>query len=352
LLRWFNYHLAQAGHPRRVKNFGRDVKDSECYTVLLNQINPKKCDRSALDMKNSMDRAGRVLKNAKNCGVKVFIKPKNIVEGNERLNLAFTASVFNHMPGLDPITDEEEKEFAGLMDDDEGDMREERAFRMWINTLGIGDVYINNLFEDCRDGLVLLKVLDKLQPGIVSWKKVEKKPKNKFKKIANCNYVVVLGKSLKFSLVATGGSDIVDANKMLILGLVWQMMRFNTIQFLNKLAKKTGKSLEDKDIIEWANRKVATQSSGLQISKFNDPVLEDGIFLLDLLAAVGGPIVDPDIVTEGDSDEDKLLNARYAISIARKLGCTIFLLPEDIVEVRSKMIMTFIAAVMMADFQK
>merc|ERR1712154_735535 len=178
---------------------------------------------------------------------------------------------------------------------------------------------------------------DKLQPGIVSWKKVEKKPKNKFKKIANCNYVVVLGKSLKFSLVATGGSDITDVN---------------TIQFLNKLAKKTGKSLEDKDIIEWANRKVATQSSGLQIARFNDPVLEDGIFLLDLLAAVGGPIVDPEIVTEGDTDEDKLLNARYAISIARKLGCTIFLLPEDIVEVRSKMIMTFIAAVMMADLQK
>jgi len=336
-----------------VKNFGKDVKDSECYTVLLNQINPKKCDRSALDMKNVTERAGKVLRNAKNCGVKVFIKPKNIVEGNERLNLAFTASVFNHMPGLDPVTEEEEKEFAGLMDDDEGDMREERAFRMWINTLGIGDVYINNLFEDCRDGLVLLKVMDKLQPGIVSWKKVEKKPKNKFKKISNCNYVVVLGKSLKFSLVSTGGSDITDANKKLILGLVWQMMRFNTVQFLNKLAKKTGRSLEDKDIIQWANDKVAGYADGqkMQISRFNDPVLEDGIYLLDLLAAVGGPIVDPDIVTEGGNDEDKLLNARYAISIARKLGCTIFLLPEDIVEVRSKMIMTFIAAVMMKSLQ-
>merc|ERR1712154_230221 len=137
----------------------------------------------------------------------------------------------------------EQKDLAGLMDDDAGDMREERAFRMWINTLGIGDVYINNLFEDCRDGLVLLKVLDKLQPGIVSWKKVEKKPKNKFKKISNCNYVVVLGKSLKFSLVATGGSDIVDANKMLVLGLVWQMMRFNTIQFLTSWPKRLANRL-------------------------------------------------------------------------------------------------------------
>jgi hypothetical protein len=32
------------------------------------------------------------------------------------------------------------------------------------------------------------------------------------------------------------------------------------------------------------------------------------------------------------------MNAKYAISIARKLGATIFALPEDIVEVKSKMV--------------
>lgn len=33
------------------------------------------------------------------------------------------------------------------------------------------------------------------------------------------------------------------------------------------------------------------------------------------------------------ADEDKKLNATYIISVARKLGCSIFLLPEDIIEV-------------------
>lgn len=33
-------------------------------------------------------------------------------------------------------------------------------------------------------------------------------------------------------------------------------------------------------------------------------------------------------------DEKKKLNATYIISVARKLGCSIFLLPEDIMEVR------------------
>lgn len=33
------------------------------------------------------------------------------------------------------------------------------------------------------------------------------------------------------------------------------------------------------------------------------------------------------------ADEDKKMNATYIISVARKLGCSIFLLPEDIMEV-------------------
>jgi len=33
------------------------------------------------------------------------------------------------------------------------------------------------------------------------------------------------------------------------------------------------------------------------------------------------------------ADQEKKMNATYIISIARKLGCSIFLLPEDITEV-------------------
>jgi plastin-1 len=36
LIRWFNYHLKNAGHDRRVANFGKDVQDAINYTVLLN----------------------------------------------------------------------------------------------------------------------------------------------------------------------------------------------------------------------------------------------------------------------------------------------------------------------------
>ena len=67
-----------------------------------------------------------------------------------------------------------------MLDDDIEGSREERAFRFWINSLGLEDVFISNLYEEARDGVVLLKVIDKIAPGSVDWKKVALKPKNMF----------------------------------------------------------------------------------------------------------------------------------------------------------------------------
>jgi hypothetical protein len=36
--------------------------------------------------------------------------------------------------------------------------------------------------------------------------------------VENCNYAVVIGKGMKFSLVGIGGTDIYDGNKTLTLG--------------------------------------------------------------------------------------------------------------------------------------
>jgi len=286
-----------------------------------------------------------VVTNAGNIGANVFIKPQDIIAGNEKLNLAFTAQLFNTCPGLDPLEDGEEKQLAGLMDDDAGDSREERAFRMWINTLGLNDLYINNLFEDCHDGLTLLKVIDKIEPGTVHWNKVEMKPNNKFKKLSNCNYAVVLGKQLKMSVVNLGGADIVDRNKKLILGFAWQLMRHHMLKFLASMSVK-GKQVNDKDILDWCNQTVAATGKKEQIVGFSDQEIAKGKYFIYLIAGIREDIVDWTLVTDGNTDDEKLLNAKYAISLARKIGAVIFLLPEDIVEVRPKMCLTFGAGAM------
>jgi plastin-1 len=349
LLRWFNYHLKRANH-KKIHNFSGDVRDSDAYTTLLNQIAPNTCDLAALKDTDMGERAKKVLGNATKLNVKCFIKPRDIVSGNGKLNLIFTAAIFNQCPGLDPLTDDETKK-AGLLDDDKGDSREERMFRMWINSLGIDDLYVNSLYQDCRDGLVLLKVLDKVEPGIVSWSKVEKNPNNKFKKIANCQYAVVLGKQLKFSLVGIQGADFEEAkNPKLLLAFVWQLMRYHTFKFLAETQKKKfgGKNVTEQDVIDWANGLVKTQgrNKDLQMGSLNDSVLASGLYFIDLLHAINPKIVDWDVVTKGDNKESALLNCKYVISVARKLGATIFCLPEDINECKPKMITTLLASCM------
>jgi len=204
------------------------------------------------------------------------------------------------------------------------------------------------LFDDCKDGLVLLKVIDFISPGSVSWNKVEKQPNNKFKKVSNDNYAVDLGKKMKFSLVGIGGSDIVDGNKKLLLAFVWQLMRFHTLKFLAEVQKKKfgGKEVTDEMIIQWANDQVSSQNRGNSIKSLNDSSLCNGLFFIDLLASINEKVIDWDFVKKTGTKEDNLLNAKYVISVARKLGATIFLLPEDIVEVKPKMILTLLASCM------
>ena len=49
-------------------------------------------------------------------------------------------------------------------------------------------------------------------------------------------------------------------------------------------------------------------------------------------------------MTKGETDEEKENNAKYLISIARKLGATIFLVWEDIPKVNYKMILVLVCS--------
>ncbi|CAK9165472.1 unnamed protein product [Ilex paraguariensis] len=216
LLKWMNFHLKKAGYKKPVTNFSSDLKDGEAYAYLLNVLAPEHCSPATLDAKDPAERANLVLEHAERMDCKRYLTPKDIVEGSPNLNLAFVAQIFHQRNGLS--TDSKKISFAEMMTDDEQISREERCFRLWINSLGIAS-YVNNLFEDVRNGWTLLEVLDKVSPGSVNWKHATKPPiKMPFRKVENCNQVVRIGKQLKLSLVNVAGNDIVQGNKKLLLG--------------------------------------------------------------------------------------------------------------------------------------
>ncbi|GAA5814606.1 Fimbrin, actin-bundling protein [Mucor flavus] len=345
LLRWFNYHLKAAGWERRVKNFSKDVADGENYTVLLNQLKPEQCSRAPLQERDLHRRAEMILDNAEKINCRKYLTPTALVAGNPKLNLAFVAHLFNTHPGLEPLSEEEAPEIEEF--DAEGE-REARMFTLWLNSLNV-DPGVYNLFEDLQDGLVLLQAFEKVAPGSVNWRMVGKKqPLSRFKQIENCNYAVLLGQELRFSLVGIQGADIVDGQKTLTLGLTWQLMRENIIHTLQSLTKG-GRSVSDQDLVRWANETVQRGGKQSKMTSFKDRGLSTGIFFLDVLNGIKPGYVDYNLVTSGRTEEDAFNNAKLAISIARKLGATIFLVPEDIVEVRAKMNLTFIGSLMQVD---
>lgn len=351
LLKWMNFHLSKAGYKKPITNFSTDLKDGEAYAYLLNVLAPEFCNPTTLETRDPIQRAQMVLDHAEKMNCKRYITPKDIVDGSTNLNLAFVAHIFHHRNGL--TMDTNKISFAEMMLDDDQVSREERCFRLWINSLGT-ETYVNNVFEDVRTGWVLLEVLDKVSPGSVQWKKATKPPiRMPFRKVENCNQVVTIGKELNFSLVNVAGSDIVQGNKKLILAFLWQLMRFNMLQLLKNLRfSSEGKELTDVDILNWANSKVKKSGRQSQMESFKDKNLSSGRFFLELLSAVEPRVVNWNLVTRGVTDEEKKLNATYIISVARKLGCSIFLLPEDIIEVNQKMLLTLTASIMYWSLQQ
>lgn len=67
-------------------------------------------------------------------------------------------------------------------------------------------------------------MFDKVKPGSVDWRLVNKDPKSRFKQVENTNYAVVLGKSFKFSLVGIKGADLTDGVKNLTLGMSFALI--------------------------------------------------------------------------------------------------------------------------------
>lgn len=125
LNRWFNHHLEKSGSSRRASNFGRDLADSELYVQLMHRIAPKKVfieDVKAIlsvpadSQDGLLQRARMVADLAKRLGCQEFASPEDVVQGNSRLNFAFTATLFNKYIGLTLVSDDEVRNLRDHLD--------------------------------------------------------------------------------------------------------------------------------------------------------------------------------------------------------------------------------------------
>ena len=105
------------------------------------------------------------------------------------------------------------------------------AAQLALHGLRAGDVaavcatssidYVALFLAAVSTGIVVLKVLDRLKPGCVEWKKIDKNPNNTFKKGINCTEIINVAKKLGLKIPGIGGTDFVDGKKKNIIAVVW-----------------------------------------------------------------------------------------------------------------------------------
>ncbi|KAL3321249.1 hypothetical protein Ciccas_000083 [Cichlidogyrus casuarinus] len=335
LLRWVNFHLKHTESDLKMDNFSFDVK---VYAYLLEQIAPKDkkrymhSARAILDAVDLVQRAEMVLQNAEQLDCRLFVRPKDILSGSQKLNLAFLANLFNNNPALDPV-DEDMSNYE--------ETREEKTYRNWINSMGLKPT-INNLYTDLYNGLIIFKLCDQIQTSTVDWSKVHQKfdlmdAKSNFQYLENCNYAVQIGKDFGFSLVGVSGSDLRDGNITLTLAFLWQLMRAYTLSMLAELAGKVaemgaaenvpgntvsmqlGRSkrsgvvyapIDESQLLAWANRQLATAKKHSRLKPklgFHDTSLNDAVLILDLIDAIKPGSVNFDVVKYTMQEEVRLM---------------------------------------------
>ncbi|ETO09595.1 hypothetical protein RFI_27784, partial [Reticulomyxa filosa] len=310
------------------------------------------------------------------------IEVQDLLDNNRLLQDLFAAQVFDTNSGLSKLTKKEEKQFQSIHLDTTVQSADDSMCN-FINSLLPADLMIHNLKKDLSDGVVVCKILDKVKPGCINWEKVRDKDKvrHKFDKMNNWVFIQikyakqgkqameVAMRDLNLKMINASGQDLHDGNQKIIHSLLWQIMRFQAMKTLSSLSFG-GKPVEEKDILDWCNNTLLQINSNDRHSEaiqgFKDRHLTTCIFYIEILKVILPGAVKDDIVYwdvtplqdlhKREEDEDmyrkRLANAKYAMTLARREGAELFILPEDLVTLEPKAVLSIMASLMTIGFQK
>ena len=143
---------------------------------------------------------------------------------------------------------------------------ERTEFTRHINAVLAGDPDIGTrlpfptdtfeMFDECKDGLVLAKLINDSVPDTIDERvlnRVGKKIKtlNAFHMTENNNIVINSAKGIGCSVVNIGSGDIIEVREHLILGLIWQIIRRGLLGKIDiKLHPELYRLLEDDETLE------------------------------------------------------------------------------------------------------
>uniref|UniRef100_A0A2C9KCB0 Calponin-homology (CH) domain-containing protein n=1 Tax=Biomphalaria glabrata TaxID=6526 RepID=A0A2C9KCB0_BIOGL len=222
---------------------------------------------------------------------------------------------------------------------------QKKTFTNWMNTYlckRVPPIKVENLFEEVKDGVVLLSLLEVLSG--------EKLPMEKGPRLRRPHHLANISTALNFlekkkiKLVNINANTIADGKPSIVLGLVWTIILYfqieetiNAVPGDNSNKKQT---LPKQSLLDWAES-VLTDKYGIPVKDFGKSWI-NGVAFNAMIHNIRPDLVDMDQIRR----QQARINLEHAFSTAEThLGIPRLLDPEDVDVPKpdEKSIMTYVA---------
>eukprot|EP00158_Paraphelidium_tribonemae_P007779 Partr_v1_DN28356_c1_g1_i1_m78990 putative lymphocyte cytosolic protein 1 (L-plastin) len=216
------------------------------------------------------------------------------------------------------------------------------------------------LFNACRDGLLIAKLIEYAVPGQTLLANLKKKPKNRAHVSENVQITLQAARNIGVRLSNIGPEDIMKGTPHLTLSLIWQTIKIALLAKvnvqndpnLNALLSETERSnagtiSKESLLLKWLNFHLNGSGTARQAANFTKD-LSDGIILGNLMMHIL-PADDQrrevmqELHDHFEEQTNPLLKAQAILKMAEIIGIKPFITAKDIVEGHRDHAITFIA---------
>ncbi|XP_064008028.1 dystrophin isoform X12 [Pogoniulus pusillus] len=213
---------------------------------------------------------------------------------------------------------------AAGMEDEREDVQK-KTFTKWINAqfAKFGRRYVEDLFNDFRDGRRLLELLECL----TGQKLAKEKGSTRVHALNNVNKALKVLQRNNIDLVNIGSSDIVDGNHKLTLGLIWNIiLHWQVKDVMKNIMAGLQQTNSEKILLSWVRQSTRNYPQ-VNVINFTSS-WSDGLAFNALLHSHRPDLFDWNAVVSQHSPVQRL---DHAFNVAKQhLGIEKLLDPEDV----------------------
>ncbi|XP_032889087.1 dystrophin isoform X3 [Amblyraja radiata] len=208
---------------------------------------------------------------------------------------------------------------------DEREDVQKKTFTKWINAqlVKAGKPLIEDLFTDLCDGRRLLELLE----GLVGHDLAKEKGSTRVHALNNVNRALQILQKQNVDLVNIGGSDIVDGNHKLTLGLIWSIiLHWQVKDVMKGIMANLQQTNSEKILLSWVRQSIRNYKP-VNVVNFTSS-WSDGFALNALIHSHRPDLFDWKDVAKLQSANERL---DHAFTVAKQhLGIAKLLDPEDV----------------------